>query len=117
MKKGARELLESARFVLDQPEHWLQASFARDATGVATLPDSPHACSWCLLGVLDAASPQLSGGYGRPREPYNTALDVVRRVIARHYPAGDAVSVSLFNDMHAHKDVLKVLDTAIAELS
>jgi hypothetical protein len=43
-------IADIARELRAHPEHWTQASFARDRLGIDVLSDDPNAVCWCLLG-------------------------------------------------------------------
>lgn len=101
-----KEILIAARAKIADPRAWTKGAAARTAGGSPVNPIDDRACSWCILGALDAVD--------RVEGPHR--MDVVA-ALRREIPpcAGDRF-VHNYNDAAAteHADVLALFDRAIA---
>lgn len=54
-------VLKSARARISDPEHWTRGALSRNICGDEVSADSPNACQWCMVGVLDISgfSPEV----------------------------------------------------------
>jgi hypothetical protein len=97
---SVRSTLVAVRELLSDPGHWTQGLKARDAGDNECDPNSPFAVKFCLLGALC-----------RIRcTPFATGTPAYYQLT--RFTDGEADSV--FNDLHSYKDVLNLLDQAIA---
>lgn len=98
------EVLQTARALIDQPEHWCQRALAKNAQGETIDPDdllSESVVRLCASGAIGKASQQRQWS----RHPAFRVL--------KAYCEGDVVS---FNDRHTHAEVLTAFNKAIAHL-
>lgn len=97
---GTKEVLIEARKLLEQPEHWTQGVFARNAKGRPVNMTAPDAVCFCISGAIGRASDKDS-------QRWQAALDFLCEKIRRK-------NIANFNDTHTHVEVLAALDKAIA---
>ena len=94
------EILEAARALIAEPEHWCQGAQALDATGTVRRPCSRLAVRWCSLGATDRV----------------TRYKGIRADNALYSALGmpPDIGIANFNDSHTHAEVLDLFDRAIA---
>ena len=99
------EVLKRVRARLDDPKHWTQGAFARNKEGHATVARDPMACSWCLLGAIEAET------------QYPERNEIAWMLRIRTSREGYGPDLSVFNDSELtnHTAVLELLDKAIHE--
>jgi hypothetical protein len=98
-----REVLTAVRTLLADPSRWAQRAGAEDATGAACKVCDADAVRFCVSGATVRLSPTYHLA--------ESSLDVLGRASRRLYGAGYLT----VNDEMEHRDVLRVLDTAIAD--
>ena len=120
-----KKLLENARNRISKRENWTTGYMAKPdpnhSGSVRYSITDPGAVCWCSLGALGAeagiSSPDDMMAYsdGTLEHEYLTeAIDALKDAIRTL--VGTSFSVWYFNDTSSHEDVLKMFDTAIANL-
>lgn len=104
MIMDTRMVLEAARDLIAYPSRWTDGVNARDAYGNPCEPGSCDAVRWCANGALIRVSWEAT--------PWR-AIAVLDAVAERNDP-DDYWSLSCFNDMSGHAEVLDLFDRAIA---
>jgi hypothetical protein len=57
------QIVERARALIADEQHWCRRNLANDMNGVPTFPTSARAVKWCGLGALVAAAYQLTNDF------------------------------------------------------
>lgn len=96
------DVLVAARKLIDDPKHWTKGTYARNAEGDHSVPDSDKATCWCSIGAI------MRAAHGQPF--------VDTKAIAALHRTG-VTNVAGFNDAvgRKHFEVLKLFDNAIAQ--
>lgn len=94
------EVLEAARELIADPEHWTQGVYAKSALGLPIGPSAPGAVCWCAEGAMRKVT-----GDG-PDGPWWDAFLAVSKLT----PQG----LIRWNDDRTHAEVLAKFDEAIA---
>jgi hypothetical protein len=97
-------IVEQARSIISQKEHWCRGHLAEDASRVSVLPTSPHAVKRCGLGAVIAAAYQLTHDYDAANELAHNALRPL-------YGLNTLVHI---NDERGHAAVVALFDEVIA---
>jgi hypothetical protein len=102
--------LKAVRWLLNDRSSWTKNASARDKNSKEVPADHPRACRWCLGGAA------LYITYGTERKIYLNRLIPLLNTLREHLPWPISV-IPEFNDNRAtkHRDVLALLDTAIAQ--
>lgn len=108
--KDEFEILKAARKLIKKEENWCKEFSALDKANRPTDWWSKDACRFCLSGALSRAASDLEG-LGLTDTAYGTSLKLRDRI--KEHGANKFVSV--FNDTHTHKEVIKLLNDAIKE--
>jgi hypothetical protein len=97
-------IVERARELIADEEHWCRCHFAEDVNGIAVSPTSSSAVKWCGIGALLAAANQLTHNCDAA---YRIGYEALR---PRYGPA------TLFNvnDRRGRAAVLALFDEVIA---
>jgi hypothetical protein len=98
------QIVERARALIADQEHWCRGHLALDACGVSILPSADIAVRRGALGALITAAYELT----RDRD---AAHDLAHRALHPH--CGMATLIHI-NDMRGHADVLEVFDYVIS---
>jgi len=98
------QIVEKARCLIEEKEHWCRGTLAVDAHGNPVCPTDPMAKRRCALGALIAAAHDLTYN---TRQAYDLAISVVRSCRA----TSTLVNI---NDVRGHAAVLAFLDEVIA---
>lgn len=106
-----KEVLLKARKLIELPENWIKGTYARNKNDTAVGLESKSACKFCLSGALIRANIEgQTGTVGfNGGEAENTVRDIsLVKMNCSHVH---------FNDRHRteHKDVLALIDAAIAK--
>lgn len=108
-----KEVLQRARAVIDEPEHWCQGWFAQDRIGNNTRPDMFDAFAFCSIGAIRKVLYD---------EEIHSVMDEVEAILAlalcveKSESLDRAATVVTFNDSNDHKAVLAAFDCAINKL-
>ena len=94
------QIVERARALIANEEHWCRGDLARDANGVGVCPTSDSATKRCGLGAL------IMAAY-RSRAAHDLAIKAMRPL------RGSATLVNV-NDVRGHAAVLALFDEVIA---
>jgi hypothetical protein len=96
-----KEILIAARAKIERPENWTKGVFARDSQGRDVTATSKNAVCWCSLGAITATGACY---YDEEKATRFLRLEL------------DAYenSITKFNDLSNHTDVLAMFDRAIA---
>lgn len=98
------QIVERARALIADEQHWCRRHLAEDARGVSVSPTHAKAVKRCALGAVIAAAYQLT-------HDYNAAHQLSREVLGTHYRAATLMHV---NDSRGHAAVLALFDEVIA---
>jgi hypothetical protein len=98
-------MIEKARELIAEPEHWCRGSYARGKGGASVPVMDRSAQRHCAMGALILAAFEVTGDVRRATE----LADSVSRMISK---TGSLVFV---NDHQGHAAVLVLFDKAIAE--
>jgi len=98
------QIVERARELIADEQHWCQRHLALDVNGVVVSPTSAKAVKRCALGAVIAAAYQLTNDY-------NAAHQLGHEVLGTHYRAATLMHV---NDSRGHAAVLGLFDEVIA---
>jgi hypothetical protein len=98
------QIVERARELIADEQHWCRRHFGEDANGVAVSPTSAKAVKRCALGAVIAAAYQLTNDY-------NAAHQLGHEVLGTHYRGATLMHV---NDSRGHAAVLALFDEVIA---
>jgi hypothetical protein len=98
------QIVERARALITDEQHWCRRHFGEDADRVAVSPTSASAVKWCGLGAVIAAAYQLT---------HNTdaAYQVGYQALRPRYGSATLIQV---NDVRCHAAVLALFDEVIA---
>jgi hypothetical protein len=103
---SAKQLLVAARAVIEKPENWTQAAYAREGKdGRAVSTNHPDATCFCSIGAVYRAANDL----GLPRSEALSAL-------GEQADKYGYFTIHSFNDSHTHEEVLALFDDAIAAI-
>jgi hypothetical protein len=100
-----RQIVERARALIADEEHWCRRHFGEDANGYPVSPTSTSAIKWCGLGAVIAATYQLTHNADAA---YRVGLF---HALSPHYGSATLIHV---NDKRGHAAVLALLDEVIA---
>jgi len=98
------QIIEKARALIEDEQHWCRGELARDASGNPVCPTDSRAKRRCALGAMIAAAYEITNDYGRAQD---LAVGAVRSFRAT------ATLVNV-NDVRGYAAVLALLDEAIA---
>jgi hypothetical protein len=98
------QIVERARALIADEQHWCRRHLAQDASGVSVSPTSARAAKRCGLGALIMAAYQITNDH---RGAYDLAIKAMRPL------HGSATLVNV-NDVRGHAAVLALFDEAIA---
>ena len=112
-----KDILSRTLEIIEEPDNWLQGTYARNEYHEEVSIENPTAIKCCLLGALWKASYELY-----PKETVEEAVLITsRRIqsILKGMPQEyKQLNLEYFNDHQetSHEDVLDVLKQAIAKL-
>ena len=98
------QIVERARELIADEQHWCRRHFGEDANGFPASPTSPSAIKWCGLGALIAAAYQLTHDFDAAHQLGHEALR----------PRYGAATLIYVNDTRGHAAVLALFDEVIA---
>jgi hypothetical protein len=98
------QIVESARALIADQEHWCRGELARDARGMGVCPLSDSAVKRCGLGALIAAAYEITSGH---RAAYDLAIQAMQ-------PLYGTATLVKANDLRGHTAVLALFDEVIA---
>ena len=98
------QIVERARALIANEEHWCRGDLARDANGVGVCPTSDSATKRCGLGALIMAAYRITNDR---RAAHDLAIKAMRPL------RGSATLVNV-NDVRGHAAVLAMFDEVIA---
>ena len=98
------KIVERARALIADEEHWCRGDLARDARGMSVCPLSDSATKRCGLGALIIAAYRITNDR---RQAHDLAIKAMRPL------HGSATLVSV-NDTRGHAAVLALFDEVIA---
>jgi hypothetical protein len=98
------QIVERARALIADEEHWCRGELARDAKGRGVCPMSDSATKRCGLGALIMAAHQIT-------DDRRAAHDLAIRAMRPLYSTATLVKV---NDVRGHAAVLALFDEVIA---
>jgi hypothetical protein len=98
------QIVERARGLIADEQHWCRRHLALDARGVGVFPTSATAVKRCALGAVIAAAYQLT-------HDYDGANELAHNALRPHYGITTLVHI---NDIRGHAAVLTLFDEVIA---
>ena len=98
------QIVEHARALIADAQHWCRGQLAQDASGVSVFPTSASAVKRCGLGAVMAAAYQLT-------HDHDAANDLAHDALRPHFGISTLVHV---NDERGHAAVLALFDEVIA---
>ena len=98
------QIVERARALIADEQHWCRGELARDAKGRGICPMSDSAMKRCGLGAVIAAAYELTNDY-------DAAHLLGHEVLRPHYSPSTVIHV---NDIRGHAAVLALFDEVIA---
>ena len=98
------QIVERARELIADEQHWCQRHLALDVNGVVVSPTSAKAVKRCALGAVIAAAYQLT-------HDFDAAHQLAQEVLGAHYRAATLMHI---NDTRGHAAVLALFDEVIA---
>ena len=98
------QIVELARALIADEQHWCTHNLALDKNGIAVSPTSPRAIKRCAVGAAIAAAYQLT-------HDFNTAHKLGHEVLA---PIGGPIPLMHINDSRGHSAALALFDRVIA---
>jgi hypothetical protein len=98
------QIVERARALVTDQQHWCRCDLARDINGEEVCPTAASAVRRCGLGALIAAAYELT-------HDFDAAHDLAFKALRPSYGTSTLVRV---NDMSGHAAVLELLDGVIA---
>ena len=101
------QIVERARALIADKQHWCRGELARDVNGEGVCPTSASALKRCALGAVIAAAHELTHNL-------DSANDFAFKALRPRYGTATLVRV---NDMRGHAAVLALFDTVIAAKS
>jgi hypothetical protein len=96
------QIVELARALIADEQHWCTHNLALDKNGIAVSPTSPRAIKRCAVGAAIAAAYQLTHDFDTAHKLGHEALASIGRPVTR------------VNDVRGHAAVLAVFDEIIA---
>jgi hypothetical protein len=118
---NALEVLRTAKAKIEDPAHWTQLVYAKDAQGRAVSAQSHTAVCWCARGVLISLSDLRPVGSRSVLDASGDTWRLVHKYLRRALDAlyGPDVGLVSVNDNYGHAAVMNVYDRAIglAELA
>ncbi len=99
-------IVQRAREIISDEQHWCRGCYARGKAGTVVAVDDPDARRYCAMGALIVAAWELCNDNAAAT---NLAHDMAKIVS----PTGSLVFV---NDHFGHSAVLSLFDVAIARL-
>lgn len=104
--KTNREVLEDAISLIDNPDHWIQRTYAQDVEGNPTFALGPTAHSWCAVGALQRAIGE-NMSFGRQQ-----LHDITMALTGER----DVIRLTGYNDNHLHSEVILFLKQGLDKL-
>ena len=98
------QIVEQARSLIADKQHWCRGQLAEDANGVSVFPTSASAAKRCGLGAVIAAAYRLT-------QDYDAANELAHNALRPHCGISTLVHV---NDERGHAAVLALFDKVIA---
>ena len=98
------EIVELARTLIADEQHWCRCHLAEDGNGVSVSPISSSAVKRCGLGAVIAAAYQLT-------HDFDAADQLGYQAIA---PGSSVTTLMHVNDIRGHSAVLALFDRVIA---
>jgi hypothetical protein len=98
------QIVEQARALIADRQHWCRGQLAEDASGVGVFPTSANAVKRCGLGAVIAAAYQLT-------HDDDVANELAHNALRPHCGVTTLVHV---NDVRGHAAVLALFDEVIS---
>ena len=98
------QIVETARALIADEQHWCRGHLAQDENGVAVSPTSANAVKRCGLGAVIAAAYELT-------HDFDAAHDLGHCALRPRYGPATLIHV---NDGRGHAAVLALFDEVIA---
>jgi phage terminase large subunit GpA-like protein len=98
------QIVEMARALIEDRDHWCRNHIALDANGVSVFPTDPVAVKRCALGALIAAAYELT-------HDHDAADHLAYQALRPHCGTSTLIYI---NDTTGFAGVLELFDTVIA---
>lgn len=103
-----KQALIEARKLIEDQEYWTQGAYAKTNLGIEVSATDPEAYCFCLVGALYKVS-----GIDSENNPFDRGLLGYGKLVEALKLIGRG-NIAIFNDVHTHREVLELLDQAIA---
>ena len=100
------QFLSEVRSVIFHPMDWCKGACCIDKDGNRTWPGDPNGRQYCLWGAIHYVKRQN-------KIPDNSLM--IEEAIGRLLDYTDDLSLSRFNDISTHRDVIELIDDVIFE--
>lgn len=108
--REARDLLASARDLIEDPDHFCREWYAVDEAGRYCASTDAGAVAWCAYGAIEHFQDHFDHG------PRSVACRALESAAERMTDEKSIVAVVSVNDRLGHSAVLEMFETAINEL-
>jgi len=98
------QIVEQARTLIADEQHWCRRHLAEDVNGVSVSPTFAGAMKWCGLGAVIAAAYELT-------HDFDAAHQLGHEAMRPHYGPSTLIYV---NDTRGHAAVLALFDEVMA---
>jgi hypothetical protein len=98
-------IIDRARTIIANPDHWCQGSYAKSNGGVPVSAEDRSAQRYCAMGALILAAFEITGDVGRGRELAYSAARII----------SNTRSLIFVNDHEGYAAVLALFDKAIVD--
>jgi hypothetical protein len=100
------QIIENARALIEEEQHWCRGELARDVDGLSVDATDSRAFKRCAIGALVSAAYKLTNNHCQ-------AVDLAINALRPRYGSATLVRI---NDMRGHAAVLTLLDEALAKM-
>lgn len=97
------QILERARVLIADEQHWCPGHLARDVRGYPVSPTDSDAVQWCAFGALVAAANEFTDD---PAMAQDFATSAMRPLVG-------GTQLTHINDIEGHAAVIALFDAAI----
>ena len=105
----AKQILISAKLKIEDPQSWGQGSYATDVSGKPVYISSDHAARFCLIGAVSRAAFDIAGPGYVDEKDFDEACDAMSSALPKSFSGG----ITLYNDSHSHRSVVRLINKAI----
>ena len=106
--------LKALRELLTPPDRWTRGEYARNASGVRTMPTAKDAQCFCLSGAMSRVA--LRDGTLVANAYYLALRDALADSLPNKDPISRNNPLVAFNDIASHEEVLALIDKTITKV-